>query len=139
MLATQKAWKVPFIGNTHVLLHNTINNMNSTRGRSPYGNILTIVQSSTSELRERSNKPGMERWGLRGFEKSTYLTLRVGFGLLSTSCANDKSVHQTVKILTMHCMSVYRLMVTLKLELVSLSSFCYCKLKYRNADSECNH
>ena len=47
MLATRKAWEAPFIGNTHVLLHDTINEMNLTQGKYCYRtNFLTITQSS---------------------------------------------------------------------------------------------
>ncbi|TFK36232.1 hypothetical protein BDQ12DRAFT_254389 [Crucibulum laeve] len=40
------AWKVPYIGTTHHLLHSTINDMNEKRGTKLYANLLPIVQSS---------------------------------------------------------------------------------------------
>ncbi|KAF9075121.1 hypothetical protein BDP27DRAFT_34021 [Rhodocollybia butyracea] len=44
--ATVNSWKEPFQGDYDVLLVNTLNRMNATRGTTPYANYVPIIQSS---------------------------------------------------------------------------------------------
>ena len=44
--ANRRAWKSPFRGKYHAILFNIINEMNRTRGNSPYANNAPIIQSS---------------------------------------------------------------------------------------------